>query len=76
MFYYHTEAQRQLIRERVEQLATDMRRTPDPTAAGVGGDRRTFPVKHVLLSVRRARYWARVRALAYHGSEPRTEKKP
>jgi hypothetical protein len=66
MFYYHTEAQRQLIRERVEQLANDMRRTPDPTATAVGGDRRTFRVKHVLLTVRRARYWARLRALAYH----------
>jgi hypothetical protein len=67
MFYYHTEAQRQLIRERVEQLASDMRRTPDPTAAGAHGDRNTFRAKHVLLTVRRARYWARLRALAYHG---------
>jgi hypothetical protein len=67
MFYYHTEAQRQLIRERVEQLATDMRRTPDPTTPGVGAARRAFRVKLVLLSVRRARYWARARALAYHG---------
>jgi hypothetical protein len=66
MFYYHTEAQRQLIRERVEQLASDMRRTPDPTATGAGGDCRTFRVKHVLLTVRRARYWVRLRALAYH----------
>ena len=67
MFYYHTEAQRQLIRERVEQLATDMRRTPDLTTPKVGGDHRTFRVKHLRLSVRRARYWARLRALAYHG---------
>ena len=67
MFYYHTEAQRQLIRERVEQLASDMRRSPGRTTAIVGGDRRSFRVRHLLLSVRRARYWARVRALAYHG---------
>jgi hypothetical protein len=67
MFYYHTEAQRQLIRERVEQLASEMRRTPDPTTPMAGGDRPTFRVKHLLLSVRRARYWARLRDLAYHG---------
>jgi len=67
MFYYHTEAQRQLIPEHVEQLANDMRRTADPTASTVGRDRRTLRVKHVLLTVRRARYWARLRALAYHG---------
>lgn len=66
MFYYHTEAQRQLLREHVDQLATDMRRTPDPTAAGADGDHRTFRDKHLLLNVRRARYLARLRALAYH----------
>lgn len=67
MFYYHTEVQRQLLREHAEQLANDMRRTPNATAPGVGGDRQTFRVKHVLLSVRRARYLARLRELAYHG---------
>jgi hypothetical protein len=66
MFYYHTEAQRQLLREHVDQLATDMRRIPDPAAAGVDGDRRTFRDKHLVLNVRRARYLARLRALAYH----------
>ena len=66
MFYYHTEAERQLLREHVDQLATDMRRNPDPAAAGVDGDRRTCRDTHLLLNVRRARYLARLRALAYH----------
>jgi hypothetical protein len=36
MFYYHTDPQRQLARERIEQLARDMRRIPDPAAYDAG----------------------------------------
>jgi hypothetical protein len=54
MLYYHTEAQRQMLREHAEQLAREMRRNSDPTTADVGRERRTWQVTGFLLGVRRA----------------------
>jgi len=52
MFYYHTEAQRQMLREHAEQLTREMRRNPDPTTPDVGRDRRTGRVMNSRLSRR------------------------
>lgn len=65
MFSYDTKAQRQMIREHVDQLAQEMRRIPDPTAPSVTRSRRvrrvigTIDLAH--LGMRRLR-WARLRA--------------
>ena len=66
MLYYHTEAQRQMIREHVEQLARDMRRNTDATTPDVGRDRRTFPGHALPAPARRVRA-AWLRAHLYHG---------
>ena len=52
MFYYHTEAQRQMLREHAEQLTREMRRNPDPTTPDVGRDRRAGGVMNSRLSRR------------------------
>jgi hypothetical protein len=52
MLYYHTEAQRQMLREHAEQLTREMRRNPDPTTPDVGRDRRTGGVMISRLSRR------------------------
>jgi hypothetical protein len=52
MFYYHTEAQRQMLREHAEQLTREMRHNPDPTTPDVGRDRRTGGVMNSRLSRR------------------------
>ena len=66
MLYYHTEAQRQMLREHAEQLTREMRRNPDPTTPDVGRDRPTSPVTRFLLGARRARA-AQLRAHIDHG---------
>jgi hypothetical protein len=69
MLYYHTEAQRQFARERVEQLARDMRRLPASATSYSGRQRRrrgTWRIVDLLPSA----WWARkrrIRAHAYHG---------
>jgi hypothetical protein len=52
MFYYDTEAQRQMLREHAEQLTREMRRNPDPTTPDVGRDRRTGRVLNSRLTRR------------------------
>ena len=52
MFYYHTEAQRQMLREHAEQLTREMRHNPDPTTPDVGRDRRAGGVMNSRLSRR------------------------
>jgi hypothetical protein len=65
MFIYDTKAQRQMIREHVDQLAQEMRRIPDPTVPSVTRSRRvrraTGITDLVHLGMRRLR-WARLRA--------------
>jgi hypothetical protein len=66
MFYYHTDPRRQLACERVEQLARDMRRIPDPMTSHTGRADRSRRIADVLRRVRRAQR-ARVRAQAFDG---------
>jgi hypothetical protein len=66
MFYYHTDAQRQMLREHAEQLAREMRRYPDPTTPRSDRDHRTPWFTNVLRSARWVR-WAQLRAHTYHG---------
>jgi hypothetical protein len=66
MLYYHTEAQRQFARERVEQLARDMRRLPASATSDTGRSQGSWRIAHLLLSARWARQ-RRIRAHAYHG---------
>jgi len=64
VFHYHTEPQRQFIREHTEQLATEMRRSPDPTAPEL--ERRPSWFTRSLLRVRRERS-VQLRASTHHG---------
>lgn len=66
MFYYHTDPQRQLARERVEQLASDMWHFPDPMTSHTGRADRSRRIADVLRRVRRAQR-ASVRAQAFDG---------
>jgi len=66
MLYYHTEAQRQFVREHTEELAREMRRKPDPTTPDDGVDRWTSRVTRFVLGSRRAR-GTQLRARIHHG---------
>jgi hypothetical protein len=66
MFYYHTDAQREMLREHAEQLAHEMRQHPDPTIPAIDRDRRMPRISHLLLRARGARS-AQLRAYTYHG---------
>jgi hypothetical protein len=65
MFIYDTKAQRQMVREHVEQLAQEMRHIPDPTASNGSPSRRVRPFAELIdllqLRTRRLRR-ARLRA--------------
>jgi hypothetical protein len=65
MLYHDTDPQRQMARERAEQLAQEMRRVSDPLPVDRGDHRRSRRIAELLLAARRGERPRTHRAHAY-----------